>query len=39
MIHCHTALEECEITKVLSLYKKTKGGQKETVDFPKFVES
>ena len=39
MIHCHTALEECEITKVLSLYNKRKGEKKETVHFPKFVKS
>ena len=39
MIHCHTTLEECEITKVLSLYIKRKGEKKETVHFPKFVKS
>lgn len=40
MIHCHTVLEECEITDVLSLVKKTsKNGAKETVNFPSHVKS
>ena len=40
LIHCHTALEECEITEVLSFYKrKTKGGPKEIHEFPRFVKS